>query len=183
MLLFIASLALAGDLVLQATVPVSVHVDGQIAAQIFTEAEIRLPVSVGSHTVTVYRNGNPEQLDVAIRDGLDSTLTIGRTGVTAGEALERMAPVDGPIAVEFRVAKGEGVMLILDGDRHALSSEQVFKTELPGGSTPISVRSASGTVIWSTGSLALTYGPIVVQLTPGRLPEVPSLGGSFEPKL
>lgn len=181
--ILLASLALGGDLVVQATVPAQIHVDGQLVAQLFTESELRVPVQVGSHQVTVYRNGNPEPLEVRVIDGLDTTLVVGRTGTTTGQALERIAPIDGTLQVEFRVGDGEGVLLILDGERHELEPGEVFTTEVQAGDTPMSVRSASGTVVWASGKLALTSGPVVVQLTSGRVPEVPSLGGSFYPSL
>lgn len=183
MLTLIASLALAGDLVIQVTVPAEVHMDGKIIAELFEESELRVPADIGAHRLVVYRNGDPQPLDVTIKKGLDTTLTVGRTGITTGQALERLAPVDGTVSVEFRVDDVEGALLVLGDERHRLAPGTVFHAELKGGETPMSVRSADGTVVWATGSLDLRHGPVIVQINPGRLPEVPSMGGSFQPKI
>ncbi|MCO4746946.1 MAG: hypothetical protein KC912_19265 [Proteobacteria bacterium] len=182
MLILLASLALGADLVVHTTVPIELRLDGHVKAQLFSESEVRLPVDLGSHAVTIYRNGTPENFDIVVRKGLDATLTVGKAGVTLGEALERLPPVEGSVPVEFRVADDEGVLLFIGDERHPLTAGSVFTTELPAGETTMSVRSETGTTIWASGVLAIESGPIVVQLNAGRLPEVPSLGGSFQPK-
>ncbi|TNE92110.1 MAG: hypothetical protein EP330_02860 [Deltaproteobacteria bacterium] len=183
MLLLLASFALASDLVIQATVPAEIHLDGQIVAELFTEGELRLPVAIGDHALRVFRNGDPQDMRISVKKGLDTTITVGRTGITTGEALEPLAPVDGVVSVEFRVDDVEGALLVLGDERHRIAPGTVFTTDVKAGSTPMSVRNTKGTVVWATGDLNLTSGPVVVQIRPGRMPEVPSLGGSFSPTL
>lgn len=183
MLVLLASLAIAGDLVVLASVPAEVHLDGQVLAQLFSEAELRVPVPVGDHTLRIFRNGTPEDVRVSVGKGLDVTVAVGESGISVGEALERLAPVEGTVAVEFRIDDSEGALLLLDGERIALAPGAVVQREVPAGEVPISLRNANGTVVWAVGALHLTSGPVVVQVRPGRLPEVPSLGGRFQPKL
>ena len=183
MLLLIASLAFGSDLVIQADVPAEIRLDGQVLAQLFWPGELRTPISVGSHELTIYRNGSPETLMVDARKGLDVVVSISDNGARAGEALERAPESDGTIAVELRAGEQEGALVTLGEARHLLAPGAVLNVKVREGETPMTVRNTSGTVVWARGMLHATSGPLIIDIAAGRLPRVPSLGGKFVPGL
>ena len=104
-------------------------------------------------------------------------LVVGVAG--RGTPLVLRAEPDGTIAAELRADANEGALVTLGDSRHLLAPGSVLNIEVPEGETPMTVRSASGTVVWARGTLHATSGPLVIDIAAGRLPKVPSLGGKF----
>lgn len=175
--LLLLPFSLAGELVIDAKVPVEVRVGGQAVAQLFVPALARVPVPTGPTEVEVYRNGSPTVLPIDFPEVGEVWVIAGRTGLTTEVRAIPKPDANAPVTVEFRVAGAEGVMLQIEGKRHVIRDAAPLMLELGAGRHAMQVRSVDGTVIWATGHLDLTgESPVRVQLTDGRLPETSGPG-------
>ena len=175
------SAALGGDLLVQASVPTEIHIDGFPAVELFREGEVRLPLETGTHALVVWRNGNPEAFEVSVPAGsTDVVLVVGRTGITTNNRTQAKPAADADVAVELRVLDGVELLVVIDGQRYRVEPGSTLPLTLKPGAHPMTVRSADGTVVWAQGDLVVE-GDLVVQLSDGRLPEVPGGNGRFRP--
>lgn len=191
LIILLSSLALAGQpdalqavpmgsLLVDAKVPAEILIDGERIGQLFVATELRVAVPAGAHTLSVVREGRPEDLTVDIVEAADTVLVVGRNGTSVGSRLEELAVQDDPdalVAVDVRVTGEARLQLRLGGSRFDLVPGQAMTLHLPQGSHPVSLRNHNGTVVWATGSLVLKGGDTaVVQLAEGRLPELSGYG-------
>lgn len=179
--LLISALACAGELVIHAEVPVEVAVDGHTLAQIFRTGRVHLPVQNGERRVALIIGGKPTMLRLEVSEGTATHIVVGRTGVTTRVEVDE-SPPEGPALVEVRAVGRESLRLRLGEQRYQLApgDQQLF--ELLPGRYPAELRSGSGLAIFATGILDVRGGgPIVVQLSEGRAPEVVGSGGTWRP--
>ena len=179
--LLLASLASAGELVVHAEVPVEVAVDGHTLAQIFRSGRVHLTVPDGERRVVLTVAGNPTVLRLQVSDGAATHVVVGRTGIST--RTQATPDTDqGPAVVEIRAVGREGLQFKIADQRFQLSPGDQHTLELPPGRHPVELRSGSGLAIFAAGVLDVQGGgPIVVQLSEGRAPEVVGAGGSWRP--
>lgn len=181
-LMFAAAAGLAGELVVEAHQPAQVHVGGQPVAELYTASVLHLQLVPGKYDVTVMVNGKPESLDVEIAAEGATTLVIGRSGITTGQApAVAEAVFDGPAKVEIRVSGGAGVMVHIGDTRHRVGAGEVLVVEVPQGDHKMQIRDPAGTIVWARGTLQIDGSELVVQVSEGRMPEVAGTGGTYRP--
>lgn len=181
--------ALAGQIVVDAKVPVAVMLDGEMVAQLWRAAVVTVPAEPGPHALTVVLDGNPRRFDVTITDGAPVVVLAGRSGVSLGAAEDvakhvPTAPPDGaPTEVRFRVADGAYLMVQVGRQRVVVGPGDGMAIPLPLGDHPFSVRSSDGTAVFARGVLTVSASaePRVVQLSEGALPETSGQGVAFHP--
>ncbi len=180
----LSAIAFGGELLVQASVPAEVHVDGQPVVQVFYPAEVRVKVRAGEVELTVFVDGNPARHQVEIPQTGAAVVVVGRTGITTGRrpAPPERADVD-VIPVEVRSAARSRVMVVLDQERHWVDPGQVVQLELRPGRHGLSVRSGGGTEVWARGALDLRAeeGRVILQVAEGMLPEVAMGPAVFSP--
>jgi len=179
--MFAATVALAGELVVEAHQPAQLHVNGQPVAELYTASVLHLQLAAGDYAVTVMLNGKPESVDVAIPAEGGTTLVIGRSGITTGQIAAAEPAADGPAKVEIRVSGAAGVMVQVDEKRHRLGAGEVLTIDLDQGTHKLQIRDHAGTVVWARGTLEVAGAEMVVQVAEGRMPEVAGTGGVFRP--
>lgn len=169
---------LAAHLVVDAKVPVEILLGGHKLGELFypSKAQFDLVAPITT-TARLYTSGVPTDVPVDLKAGETLRILVGKTGVTADKDTSHPDSAQGPFPLELRLVGGGGAMVRIDDKRHVLGSSGRLQTELPAGRHTLSVRSEDGTVIWAAGDL-LIDGPLVMQITEGRLPEL-SGQGSF----
>jgi len=171
----------AGELLIDARVPLEARVDGVPVAQLFVPAQLIVPLPVGDHQFTALIGGTPQQVPLHIPPpGERAVVLAGRSGLTTElRAAPRLAST-GEVPVSLRVTGGAGLQVRIDAQRLVVEPGAGLTLALPAGSHPMSVRSREGTVIWASGTLHLAGDQtVVVQLAEGRLPETSGVGSSF----
>lgn len=171
-----------GTLVVDAAIPVEVAVDGRPVAQIFQASVVHIPVRIGSRKVTLLLNGAPTRLLVDVADEGESQIIVGKTGITTRQAAPTDAADEAP--VELRIVGDEGLRLTLDNQRYRLSPGDSQTLELTRGDHTVEIRSGDGLALYARGDLLVHgTGPVVVQLSAGRAPEVIGRTGSWQPSM
>lgn len=175
------ALALAGELVVHAEVPVEVAVDGHTLVQVFRDGRVHLPVTNGERRVTLLINGSATRLRLQFGEEHATHVMVGRTGITTRKLAQEPAP-EGVLDVELRAVGLEGVSLRVAGQTYQLSPGDQQHLELGSGRHSVQLRSSSGQVIYASGQLEIDGGgPIVVQVSEGRAPEVIGAGARWRP--
>lgn len=158
-------------------VPAEILVDKVKLAQLHFPGKVEFPITAGHHDVRVYVAGNPTDLPIDARPGTTVQVLAGRTGVTAETVQSAPAATTDLVELSVRVVGVPAVQIRLDDERRTIQAGPDTVLKLPAGSHRLSVRSADGTAIWSTGILEV-HGQAVLQLSEGRLPEL-SGGATF----
>jgi hypothetical protein len=161
----------AATLTFDCKVPAEILVDGMKVGQLWFPGEATWRVSPGKHLVRVYVAGTPQDYPVELDARAARTFLVGRTGTTVSDTVAA-APVSGPARVGLRVVGVQGAQVRIDGRREVLQAGAELALDLPPGPHALSVRSLDGTAVWSTGTLEVSGGPVVVQISEGRVPEV-----------
>lgn len=177
----LASAAMAGNLVVEAKVPVEVWVADRMIGELAQPAELHVDAEPGPTKVVLMVGGEPTTLEVDVPAEGSARVLVGRTGITTGQ---QAAPERGDAAahrVEFRSSASEALVLVVADDRHTLSPRETLALDLPPGKHPLSLRNQNGTVVWAHGTLIVDGAGLVVQLADGRMPEIAGSGGSFTP--
>lgn len=182
-ILMLLSVALAGDLVVDAKVPVAVSVDGPQVAELYQPALLRLPLDDGPHKITLLVAGNPSVHELVIGD-TPVVLLVGRSGTTVGASDAEPPPVlaGGDVPVRFRTASRDRLLLQVGGQRVVVAPGIGLTLPLALGEHDMTVRSPDGTSIYARGILVVSgAGDLVVQLSEGKMPETSGSGLSFDP--
>lgn len=182
-ILMLLSAALAGDLVVDVKVPVTVSVDGLQVADVFQPGVLRLPEEDGPHKVTVVVAGKPSVFDVTIGPSA-VVLLVGRSGTTVGapDALPVPMAVGVDIPVRFRATNRDRLLLQIGGQRVVVAPGVGVTLPLSLGEHEMTVRSPDGTSIYARGMLVVSAaGDLIVQLAEGKMPETSGPGLSFDP--
>ncbi len=167
-----------GTLVVDAKVPTEFTVDGHRVAELTWPGEVRVQVTSGERKIRAWVGGYVRDLTVTIPPDGVAVVVVGRTGLSAGD----VAPIGdaGPVAVDIRVVGSEPVTLRLDDQKMTVDAGETRTVTLTPGRHSLSVRNASGTVVWATGEIQVDgTSPIVLQLTEGRAPEVSGTGAFY----
>jgi len=176
--------AFAGELLIDAKVPCEVlGVGNQPIAQLFWPSRVHVPLEAGHYELTVMVAGNPNRISLDLDDATPTTLVVGRTGLTTHTtATTTKGPPPTHTLLQVRSAANERLVLQLDGKRHTIGIGQELEIELPLGDHTLRLRTANGTTIFATGSLQLDgAGPLIIQVSEGRMPEFSGEGGIFSP--
>ena len=169
--------ALAGSVVIDASVPVDVFADKDALARLYVPGIVTLPLPQGERHLKLWVDGLPHEVTVNVPDVGSTTVIIAKNGITTGAPNAADVPV-GP--VEFRVAGKAEVMFTIGTQRYHLAPGEVLKLDLIEGSHAMSVRDASGTQIWAKGQLVIKEPRgVIVQFSDARGPEVVGAGGRF----
>jgi hypothetical protein len=172
--------ALAGEIVVEAEIPVEVILRGEPAAQIYRSGTVILPAETGDHDLTLFVGGRPQKLVVSVPPDGRAHVIVGRTGITTRASLHAAPAASAP--VEVRVTGTESLRLTLAGARIRLGPGEQRSVDLAAGLHPLELRSADGTVVFASGELdVLGTGPVVIHLSEGRAPEVVGSTGAWRP--
>jgi len=178
--LLLAPLAFAGTVVIDARVPVEVWIAGGLIGEIASPAELHVTVPAGDLELTLVVGGKPQIETVQVPESGKALLIVGRTGVTTGH-IDAVATSEAASSmVEFRSSAREDMILVVGKDRVTLSPGATRRIDLARGTTALSLRDSSGTVVWAHGTLDVKGDGLVVQVADGRLPEI-SGAGAFHP--
>lgn len=161
----------AATLTFDCKVPAEILVDGMKVGQLWFPGQATWRVAPGKHLVRVYVAGTPQDHPVELVARAGRTFLVGRTGTTVSDTVAA-APASGPARVGLRVVGVQGAQVRIDGRREVLQAGAELALDLPPGPHALSVRSLDGTAVWSTGTLEVSGGPVVVQFSEGRVPEV-----------
>jgi hypothetical protein len=176
-----ATAALAGELIVDAKVPVEVHVDAVVVAQLFYPSQVKLDAKTGKRTVKLMINGKANTVLVDVPAEGAAHISVGRSGVTV-DAPETAADATPTVPVEFRVIGNEPLVVQLGTSRHPVDGGGRLALDLDTGLHQMVVRSTDGTAIWARGKLDLLgTGPVVVHVSEGRMPEITGDTGTFRP--
>jgi hypothetical protein len=171
-------------LVVDAKVPAEVLLAGVKLGELYFPATVQFSISPGTYPLRVYVGGTPTDLEVELTSGAQTSVVVGRSGVSIAGTTAAPPVSTEPASVEFRmVGRGAVRLSVEDGDGAPavgrLATGETLALELLPGPHALSLRSGDGTVIWATGALHVAgSGPVVVLVSEGRLPEV-SGGGAF----
>ena len=181
----------AGEIEVDARVPVRLVLDGDVVADIFTRSTLVFPVTAGTHALTVVEAGLPTEYEVKVGEGTTRVL-VGRLGTTvqtledatqeAAEAETEAAPAaTGPAQVRFRTTHGVRLMVQLAGQRTVIGPGEGQILELPLGTHRFNVRTVDGTAILARGLLEVSQAAEgqLVQLAEGAIPEVSGDGLAY----
>ncbi|MBN2799338.1 MAG: hypothetical protein JXX28_09350 [Deltaproteobacteria bacterium] len=176
--LLLCSVVWGGELRVTARVPAELRIDGLPVLQAFQPLDATVEVPPGPHRAEVLTHGAPQPLDFSVVEGVPTLLVIGRIGLSAEVLYDRVAPAAVPqVQVSIRHQGDEGVMVLLDGERLAVSGGRQLSLVRPAGTHNLEIRSADGTLIWARGELMLEGAEaVVLQVSAGKVPEV--AGGS-----
>jgi hypothetical protein len=175
--LLLPAIALAGELVIDAKVPVEVRMGNQPLAQTYVPALLRLPAPTGPAELQIFVDGAPHKLHVEIPEVGESWVIAGRTGLSTEQRVVAPPEVVALVQVEVRAVGKETVLVQVGNERHLIRPDSASTLELPPGRHAVKVRSADATVIWATGHLDLDgTSPVRMQVSDGRMPEVSGPG-------
>ncbi|MCB9683767.1 MAG: hypothetical protein H6738_19825 [Alphaproteobacteria bacterium] len=164
-------------LVVDCKVPAEILVDKVKLGELHYPGKAEFELPPGAHQVRVYVAGNPTDLDVVAAAGTTIHVLAGKTGVTTQTTGAAASAVADQFEVSVRVVGVPAVQIRLDDGRQVVQSGPDTVLVLAPGQHRLSIRSADGTAIWSTGILEV-HGKAVLQLSEGRMPEV-SGGATF----
>lgn len=171
-----------GAIEFDSRIPAEIRVAGVTLAQLYQPGVLQARVPVGAHEVVVLTNGRARTLKVDVSSTATAVVLVGRNGLTASARLEPLPEEEGMAPVELRVVGREEVIVVVDEERYRLLPGTIQALTLPVGRHAMSVRSASGTVVWARGHLELSRTvPTILQITEGRMPEVSGSGALFVP--
>lgn len=171
--------AFAGELVVDAKVPVRVAVDGELLAEVHREGVLHLPLADGLRGVVLTVAGNAQRYEVQIGDQ-PSRILVGRTGVTVDAVAPAVAIPQGEATVRFRTAGKERLLVQVDRQRVLVSPGVGIALPLSTGDHAISIRNPDGTQIFARGTLIISSGgDLLVQIAEGRVPETSGEGLQF----
>lgn len=171
-----------GELVFDARLPSELRVDGRTVAVLYATGTFAMQAPLGPHQVVVITNGTARTIDVEVPRTGSVVVMVGRTGLTAGKRGPTLAEDGSVVPLDLRVTGDRDVLVQIGEQRWHVNARGSKAVEVPVGSHAMSVRSGNGTVVWATGTLDLTAaGPVVLQLTEGRMPEVSGVGTAFHP--
>ena len=174
----LSALAFAGDIVIDAEVPVEVALDGRPVAQVFYPSSVRFQASEGEHTVTIMQGASPSKIVLDVPEKGAARVVVGKTGIsTTDDAAPEVAD---EAKVEFRLMGKEGLRLVVGEQRFKMGVDAKQALELSRGSHEVQVRSFNGTVIYAVGNLEVAgTGDVVVHVSAGRAPEVVGTTGRW----
>jgi hypothetical protein len=180
--IFWLSLAVGGELRIEASLPAQVVMNGRQLADLITPSHVDLILDNGTHSLQVHVSGAPTTIDIEVSDD-PALLFIGKSGVTSGQGnIQEMSDLP-PGRMEFRNASGDPIMVVVDRKRHRIPPASTVPFELAKGQYPFDARNGDGTVIWSAGTLHVKEtGKLVVQVSHGRMPETAGPGGTYWPR-
>lgn len=173
------TVALGGDVVVDAHVPTDVFMGETALARMFVPSVLTLPMAAGRQELKFWIDGSPHPIFIDVPEQGAITVLVGKSGITSNA----QAVPEGAIGpVEFRVTGKQAVMLVVDDLRYHLGPQDALKIDLADGTHHMDVRDAMGTVIWARGSFTVNDPRgVVVQVSEGRMPEVGGSGGAFLP--
>ena len=162
------STSLAGDLVVDASVPMELRDGNRVVARTWTPTQLRLPgLSEGPHLLAITAAGNDRSLTAQIPKSGGLKLTVGASAPTTAD----LPVVEPPTtALELRAASGQQFALILDGKRTALFTDaSPLRLEgLTAGDHRIELRSEDLLTVWARGRLTLPdKGKVVINADRG----------------
>lgn len=171
--------ALAGELVVDARVPVEIEVQHQKIAVLYEPGIVRFVRDPGPLSLVVLTDGNPTAVDVTIPKEGAAVLLVGRSGITS--SLDQPLAIPGPTSIELRNGGARAVQIRLDGKAYTVEPSRPQVVALPTGSYRFEVRDPSGTALWAHGRLQVAGGSVVVQASEGVMPEVAGERARFLP--
>lgn len=175
LIMFVAA-SVAGELQIEADLPVRVVVDEQPVGMLQVPGRMIFETEIGRHTVVLHLAETTEQVVVDVGSLVPTFVRIDDKGaVVVGTSKP-----DGPPAVVLHTDGDMPLLVLLDRQRFQVSPGFDVTMPLTVGDHALSVRSADGTMIYASGTLAMEGGAgLTVNLLEGRLPQVSGAGGSF----
>lgn len=171
--------AFAGELVVDAQVPVEIRQNLQTLATLYFPGELHMSADPGKTVLIFVVNGTEAPVELDIPTEGSAVVVVGRTGITTGQRPADDAP---PPTFELRASGDTAVTVVLDGARIAMRPGESRIVPNRTAVHEIGLRDATGTVVWAHGTLVVSgVGPHVVQVSEGRMPVVSGAGGRFDP--
>ncbi len=182
LLTLLCGAALAGDLVVDAAVPVEVRSQGAALVSVLSHARVRvLDLPPGSQSIELSRDGKVQTVTVSIPDQGAALITVGEGGAVV--AKDPAPPVVVP-SLELRAAGDQRFATVIDGER-ILTWSGVHPVVLEGlapGARELQLRSADLLTIWARGTLSVEpIDRLIGTLNAGRALSVLGRSGAFAP--
>ena len=173
--------ALAGELVVESSASIELHLDGMLLARLYQAGAVSFhDIPAGPHTLSARTHNQAFQLDVTIGDTPQRVLAT----TTGLQLLGATTPAPAGLAsLELRLGGKVGARVRLGERWYTLSPETpLILPELPSQVLPMELRSADGTAIWARGELDLRAGDsLVLVISEGQAPLVIGREGSWRP--
>lgn len=187
-LYLVSSPALAGTVLVEATLAAEVHLEGVPMVRTYGPGSVTLPdMKEGEYNFQVWRRGNPTEISVKVPNQGRVRLMIGDETLSTDAAPETTAAVEGaaPPVVLFKASPDQHFGVLIDGKRVAsLHPEHPLKFEALGpGTHTIELRSVDYTTVWSRGELQLQPGDdLALTVTEGKPVEAFGREGAWKPR-
>ncbi len=176
------SVALAGDLLVDAAVPFELRERGEVLTQTWGPERLALVgLPAGPHLLEVVAGGKARTLTVQLPESGDALLRVSATSVTA-DAVQR-GPPPRP-ALEVKATGQDRLALVIDDARRLVfSGAATVRLEgLPAGEHTLEIRSSDLLTIWSRGTLTLgAEDRVVATASRGRPLDVFGPEGAWAP--
>ena len=170
--------ALAGDIVVQTSVPAEIQLGGQPLLQTWGPATLRVTdIDPGLASIRVVRGEQTQDIDVMVPDEGAATLVVGQG---APSTHPTAAPAPGP-SVELRATAGQKFSVIVDGKRTTVvrSQHPVRLEGITAGPHTLELRTVDLTVVWAKANLDLVADDqVVITGQEGYAPEVKGREGA-----
>lgn len=181
MIWFVAA-ALAANLSLQTTAPVTLSVDGASWITLTVPGSATVAVAAGEHTLRVDVGGRRFEGTFEAQPGAgEAVIVVASADAVTVQGTPLAAPASGDRAVRVSVVGVVPLMVVVDAARHVVAPGAGTLLTLTPGSHPVSVRSADGAEVYARGELVvgLGAGEAALQLHEGRLPTAGGEGLDF----
>lgn len=175
--------ALAGDLVVDASVPLELRDGNRLVARTWAPTTFRLPrLDAGPHLLSITAGGSDRSLTAQVPDAGGIKVIVGK----AAPVTEDLPAVEAPsTTLELRAASGQQFALILDGKRTVVFTD-VYPLRLEGlaaGDHHVELRSDDLLTIWAHGTLTLPdKGRVVLNADRGAPLDVLGPDGAWSPE-
>lgn len=177
----------AGTLVVQTTLATEVKLGGLPVVRTYGPGTVTVPkVDPGPHTLTVYRKGEAETIEVTVPSEGRVRLLVSEDRLETGDRpVAEIPPDGGPApAVELRPEPGQRFTVIVDGKRLAVlgPSTPLRLEDLAAGTHRLELRSVDNTTIWARGTLTLVPGDdLALGVTEGKPVQVFGRAEAWQP--
>lgn len=173
--------ASAGEVVLDVRLPSRVSLGGEILADLFQAAVLKVERPAGQVALVVSTQGEPERVVLQVPESGQIRALITHEGISSAALVAASDPeATGPMVLAVRTVGSSRLMLVVDGARHTVGPASPLEITLAPGDHALTVRSQDGAVVYSRGVLSVANGGEgVLQLVEGAGPQASGDGVSF----
>lgn len=182
LLSLLGSVAWAGVLVVNTTVPVDVRLEGASVVRSFGPLVAEIDLAAGPVSLELRRGESSQKVDLEMPVMGRTQLAVSAKAITPGPA---PAPVGDPSTLELHAAPGKAFSLVMDGNRLVAfaSAIPVTLVGVAPGAHSLELRSADFTLVWGRGTLTVQAGDhLQLNASEGQMLELGGHTGAWAPE-